>query len=89
MAHAVFKQTPSPFGHGTDEASTQEAFVEYVGGRPRAEQLSRLWSQSYAHGTQYDKVFRPGMCKTREQVFHSKARAAGFSECEIAAFLSL
>ncbi len=80
----AFVPVASPFG-GTDEAATHEAFVDFVGGRARAEELSRLHQNSWPGISASPFVPAP----TKTEVFTRKAREAGFSQAEIAAFLSL
>ena len=82
-----FQPVPSPFGVGNDEQATQDAFVEFVGGTRRADQLSRIAQNSYPHGTEMDRLMGHGL--TREQVFRCKAKQEGFTDEEVDAFLML
>jgi len=78
----AFKTIPGPFG-GTDERATQEAFVKYVGGRAKAEQLDRLWRNSYPAPTAgFGQL-------SKEEVFCRKAKREGFKDNEIDAFMML
>ena len=84
MSRAPFRPAPGPFGARPDEMATHEAFADYVGGRERAERMSRLYSDSYPRRG-------PGVFDrySKEDVFRTKALREGFSEAEIDAFLSL
>lgn len=58
--------------------------MEYVGGRHRADKLSRIAQNSYPHGCLGSMYY-----KTREEVFRSKATQDGFTNLEVDAFLML
>jgi hypothetical protein len=80
----VFKPVPSPFGTAgfKDEQATQDAFVEYVGGWPKAERLSRLWNESYPKNDPWKPI-------SKIEVFRRKARGNGFEDEDVDAFLML
>jgi hypothetical protein len=81
----IFKPVPGPFAIGNDERATQDTFVEFVGGRTRAERLQDICHNSYP------TPFPPGdpYAKTRHEVFRMKAKREGFTDAEIDAFLML
>ena len=81
------KPVPSPFGTGIDEQATQDNMVEIVGGRSKADRLMYLLNNSYPSGTAYDRLHGRG--KTKNEVFRSKAKAEGFSDEHIDAFLTV
>jgi hypothetical protein len=85
MKKQPFKPVPSPFGNGNHEQATQDAFVDYVGGQAKAEQLSRLWQNSY------QTPWPPGhqYARTKAEVFRNKAKAEGFSDEDVDAFMLL
>jgi len=72
----------------TEQERTDD-FVRLVGGVRKADRLQWIWNTSYPYGTEYDRVFKTGFYKTKEDVFRSRARKEGFSEGQINAFLSL
>ena len=80
-----FQLIASPFGTGIDERATQEAFVDFVGGWKRAEQLERIWKNTWSSphpvGTMY--------WKPKSKIFADKAKREGFTEEEICAFMTL
>ncbi len=80
-----FRSVPGPFDCGIDEQATQDAFVEYVGGRERAERLDSIWKNSYP-GT---SVFWAKPAISKRGVFRKKAKREGFRDCHIDAFLTL
>jgi hypothetical protein len=73
----TFKPIPGPFGH-IDEAATTQAFEEFMGGVSRAQQILRVWNNSY-----------PSYRREKIQNFISAAGREGFKSEEISAFLSL
>jgi len=79
-----FQPVPGPFGIGNDEQATQDAFVEFVGGTRRADQLSRIAKDSYPHGMLGSPYYQ-----TREEVLRLKAKNEGFTDKEVDAFLML
>ena len=79
----MFKVVMNPFG-GKDEQKTQDAFVKFVGGTHRAEQLSKLWGNSYPGTT---RGFERAL--TKREVFCMKAKNAGFTTEEVNAFFCL
>lgn len=82
-----FVVVPSPFGTPgfNDERATQDAFVEYVGGPGQADQLSRIYQNSYPHGANdMDPYY-----KTKDQVFRIRALRDGFTDEDVDAFFSL
>jgi hypothetical protein len=87
MAKKPFQPVPSPFGTPgfNHEQATQDAFVEYVGGTRKAEQLSRLYNDSYP------TPWPPGhpYARTKIEVFRAKALREGFSKEDIDAFMML
>ncbi len=85
MSKQPFKPVPSPFGTGNHEQATQDAFVEYVGGRSKAEHLSRLWQHSYPTPWPPDHRY----AKTKAEVFRNKAKGEGFSDEDVDAFMQL
>lgn len=87
MSKKPFEPIPSPFGTMNDEQRTQDAFVDYVGGTAKAEQLSRIWQNSWPSGTNYDRLMGRG--GTKEDVFRAKAKREGFTDEDVDAFLSL
>jgi len=80
-----FKVVRSPFG-GVDERATHDAFVEFVGGRDRADRLFWIWKHSYEQTVYPSYLYKP---VPREQVFREKAKREGFTDEEVDAFLSL
>jgi hypothetical protein len=79
-----FKLIPGSFGK-TDESATTKAFEEYVGGIFYAEQLMRIYKNSYP-GIKRFTFDKP---LTKEEVFRNKASREGFTHLEIDAFLML
>lgn len=78
-----FKTVPSPFGTGIDEQASTDAFVDYVGGRQRADQLSRIQKDSYpSQDWKGNRI-------PASQVFRTKAKNAGFTDEEVDALLSI
>lgn len=73
-----FKTIPSPFGTGIDEQATTAAFENYVGGVSKAQQLFRIYKESYP-SARWGHV--RGMSKI--EVFCAKAKNAGFNQAEI------
>lgn len=67
-----------------DEEYEQEKFIRAVGGRSKADELQRIWNNSFPHST-YD-IFHP---KSKTDVFKEKARDSGFTTKQINAFLNL
>ena len=64
------------------EQERQDKFLKQLGSKARAERIQYIWNNSYPKGC--------GMTETpREQVFKQNARAEGFNEKEIKAFLRL
>jgi hypothetical protein len=88
MAKKAFVPTESSFGM-IDEQATQDAFVEYVGGTQKADRLSRLWNNSYACGTEYDRVMKTGNYRSKIQVFRAAAIREGFTSKDADAFMAL
>jgi hypothetical protein len=84
---ATRTRRPRPFALTGDEQADTDAFVEYVGGRDRADQLARIYGRSHPTGTQYDFLYGRG--RTREQNFARAAKTTGFQDHEIAAFLTI
>lgn len=82
MRNKNFKPVAGPFG-GTDEQATHDAFIEFVGGHNRAEQLSRISKNSYPMPAAYGKQI------SALDVFRKRAARDGFSQQEIEAFISL
>jgi hypothetical protein len=78
-----------PFLGKETEAEKHEAFEDAVGGVSKAEQMQRLWNDSYPCGTKYDKTFKTGFYRSKEQVFWIKAKREGFTQEQIDMFLSL
>ncbi len=66
------------------EQGRNDRFVDIVGGRQRAEQLSRIYQNSYP---------MPGHCiapaKSKTEVFMMKAKRERFTQKEINAFMAL
>lgn len=85
MAKRKFRPVPSPFGVGTDERATHQKFIEFIGGTERADRLLRIWKDSFP-GIRTSAFEKP---PSKEQVFRRKAKAEGFTDGEIEAFLSL
>lgn len=79
-----FKVIPGPFGGRKDEQATQDAMVEYVGGRHKAEQLSRIRNNSYPMPTH--DIWNP---LSAREVFRIRAKKEGFTDLEIDAFESI
>ncbi len=71
----------------TTEIESQDRFVKLVGGTHRADELMRIWNDSYPHGTEYDRLFGRGL--TKEQAFERSAIAHGFTKRQINSFRSL
>lgn len=69
------------------EQENQDRFVKLVGGTAKADELDRLYQNSYPHGTEYDRLFGRGL--TKEQAFERAALARGFTKRQIAAYRSL
>ena len=69
------------------EQERQDRFVTAVGGTARAEELDRIYRNSYPHGTEYDRLMGRGL--TLEQAFRIRASRAGFSTKQINIYLSL
>jgi hypothetical protein len=61
-----------------DEQEANNRFVRLVGGVKRADRLQQIWSMSY-----------PGYKKSREEDFRERAKAEGFTDKQIEAFLKL
>ena len=78
----------NPFG-GIDEQKSQALFEDAVGGVKKAEQMMRLWNDSYPCGTKYDKTFKTGFYRSKEQIFNIKAKRDGFTQKQINMFLAL
>lgn len=80
-----FQPVPSPFGvpGRNDEQATHDAFVEYMGGRNRADRLWNIRKNSYP-----TQDWRNDTISAVDN-FRRKALAEGFSEEEIDALLSL
>jgi hypothetical protein len=71
------------------ESECQDRFVSLVGGTSRANELMRIWSNSYPHGSEYDRMMRNGFALTKEQVFERTALSRGFTKRQISAFYSI
>ena len=78
-----------PFLGKETEAEKHAAFEEAVGGVSKAEQMQRLWNNSYPVGTKYDYSMKTGVYRSKEQVFWIKAKREGFTDKQIKMFLSL
>ena len=72
-----------------DEQEKQDRFEELVGSVQRATRIQAIWNNSYPHGTEYDKTFKTGHYRSKEDDFKRKAKSAGFTDREITAFLNL
>ena len=83
MKKKPFELVPGPFGRA-DERASHEAFEEYMGGRSRADQLFRIYQNSYPMPTH-----QIGVTLSSEEVFQHKAKREGFSQEEIDALLLL
>lgn len=81
--------TPVTVGGVVDEMLTQLAYVEFIGGRNRAEYLSAIWDRTFPSGTQYDKLMETGQYRSKEENFRINAKRDGFYDSEVDAFLSL
>jgi hypothetical protein len=66
-----------------DEQATTDAFVEYVGGRARAERLFSIYRNSYPIKLQTFTTI------SKREVFCRKAEREGFDKQEIDALLSI
>jgi len=78
----------NPFG-GVDEQKAQEMFEDLCGGVKKAERLLHLWNDSYPCGTKYDKTFKTGFYRSKEQIFWIKAKRDGFTQEQIDMFMGL
>lgn len=78
-----FKLIRGPFGE-TDESKTTKAFEEYVGGIFYAEQMMRIYKNSYP--VRMNALDKP---LSKQEVFRIKAGQEGFTHLEIDAFLML
>jgi len=67
-----------------DEQAENDKFVRMVHGVRRADRLQEIWNMSYPKGN-------CGMMKgqTKEEVFREHAKAEGFTDKQIDAFLAL
>ena len=74
---------------GIDERLAQEMFENACGGVKRAERLMHLCNESYPRGTKYDKTFKTGFYRSKEQIFAIKAKREGFTQEQIDMFLAL
>lgn len=79
-----FKLISGPFGK-TDESKTTKAFEEYVGGVFYAEQMMRIYNNSYP-GIKKSAFDKP---LSKQEIFRIKASKEGFTHLEIDAFLML
>jgi hypothetical protein len=70
-----------------NEQERQDRFVRLVGGTNRADELMRIWNNSYPHGTKYDRLYGRGL--TKEQAFERNALNRGFTKRQISAFYSI
>jgi hypothetical protein len=68
------------------EQERQDRFIKLVGGTARADELMRIWNNSYPHGSEYDRMMRNGLGLTKEQAFERSAIARGFTKRQINAF---
>lgn len=69
------------------EQERQDRFVALCRGHRKADQLDRLYQNSWPHGTAYDRLTGTGM--TREESFRQNAKSEGFSISQINAYLKL
>jgi hypothetical protein len=76
-----------PFEVTGDESNDHRAFEDYVGGVDKAQQLFRIYKDSYATTNMFPT--QPSYGKTKEEVFRKKASQAGFNIRDIDALLSL
>ena len=68
-----------------DDMATQEAFVEYMGGRGRADAIEAVWKRSWPM-----PGIGGGLGKlSKTEVFKMKALREGFTAEEVRAFLML
>ena len=79
-----FKLVPGPLGR-PDEQATTDAFVDYVGGRARADRLFNIYKNSHEHGEM--SCLNPA--RTKAEVFRIRAHNVGFTDLEIDALLML
>lgn len=70
------------------EQERQDRFVRMVGGRNKAEQLDRIWKQSYPRYG-YSEKDRRNRQLSRDEVFEESAKEAGFTQKQIDMFSSL
>ena len=70
-----------------DEQEANDRFVRLVGGVKRADRLQQIWNMSYPHGTELDKLW--GRYVSREDDFRRRAKAEGYTDKQIDAFLNL
>jgi len=66
-----------------DEQEANDRFVRLVGGVKRADRLQQIWNMSFPHGMR--------LCNyvSREDDFRRRAKAEGYTDREIDAFLNL
>jgi len=78
-----------PFLGKETEAEKNAAFEDAVGGAKKAMRLQYLWNESYPCGTKYDKTFKTGFYRSKEQIFVIKAKREGFTDKQIKMFMRL
>jgi hypothetical protein len=74
--------------NGEDELDRTNALVDAIGS-VRADRLMQIYNDSYPSGTQYDKTMKTGQYHSKEAVFRSRAKQAGYTDKEIKMFLSI
>lgn len=71
-----------------NEAEQTRTFVETVGFE-NAERLMMLYGRSFPTGTEYDKLFRNGQYRTKDQNFARLAMSEGFTRRDVNLFLEM
>lgn len=83
-----FTVAPSQFGMGKDEQATHDAFVDFMGGRSRADLIWRVF-KSMLGWTPNPYDYSTNAPKTVNQAFRIRARAQGFTDAEVDALLAI